>query len=523
MVSPTRLLALALAFVPALALTADAETRMPAIFGEGMVLQHGKPLPIWGWDTPGQKVTVKLGQANAETTTGPDGRWSATLPPQQVTTDPLTLAATGTDVLAFENILIGDVWLCSGQSNMDWALHASDAAADIAAADFPLIRHFRTEYHFATTTQKDLKGRWAVCNPANAPNFSAVGFYFARRVQEETGIPIGLITNAVGGTNIELWMSQETLLGTPELEPYANIMRESLNQYEAELTSALPSIEQWASKARAVTDAGQAIPHPPKFPEFPFAERVARPRCVTLHNGHVAPLIPMAVRGVLWYQGESNADDRLYLEKKRAMLAHWREAFNEPSLPFYFVQLAAWQAPDENPAGGGWGAIRDIQRQCLTIPHTGMASAIDIGDADDIHPRNKADVGERLALWALRDQYNRPDTVVSGPLFREMEADGSRIRLRFDSIGSGLMVGKKDGRNPTVEDTGAPLRRFAIAGEDRNWVWAEAKIVDDTVVLSSPEVFKPIAVRYAYASNPVGANLYNREGLPTSPFRTDNW
>jgi sialate O-acetylesterase len=518
--NPTlRLVTLALV----LAAPAMAETRMPAIFGEGMVLQHGKPLPIWGWDTPGKTVTVQLGRTKAETTTGPDGRWSVTLPAREVSKDPLTLAATGSNALSFENILVGDVWICSGQSNMDWALHSSDAAADIAAADFPLIRHFRTEYHFATSPQQDLKGRWAVCTPGNAPNFSAVGFYFARRVQEQTGIPIGLITNAVGGTNIELWMSQQTLLGTPELEPYANLMRESLKQYEAELAAALPSIEQWAAAARAATAQGQAIPHPPKWPEFPFAERVARPRCVTLHNGHVAPLIPMAVRGVLWYQGESNADDRLYLEKKRAMVNHWRQAFNHPELPFYYVQLAAWQAADDNPAGGGWGMIRDIQRQCLAIPHTGMASAVDVGDADDIHPRNKADVGERLALWAIKHQYNHPDTVASGPLFREMSVEGDRIRLRFDSVGGGLMAGKKDGRQPAVEDPGAALRRFAIAGEDRNWEWADARIVDDTVVLGSPQVPKPVAVRYAYASNPDGANLYNREGLPASPFRTDDW
>jgi sialate O-acetylesterase len=273
----------------------------------------------------------------------------------------------------------------------------------------------------------------------------------------------------------------------------------------------------------AASKAGKPVPMPPAWPEYPFSERSMRPRCVTLHHGMIAPLVPMALRGALWYQGESNADDALYLEKKKTMVAEWRQLFRDPELPFYFVQLAAWQPVDENPAGGGWGAIRDLQRRCLTIPHTGMASAIDIGDAADIHPKNKADVGERLALWALRDEYDKKDLVTSGPLLREMKAAGDHLVLQFDSTGGGLMAGRKSGRQPAVEEPGAKLRRFAIAGEDRKWVWADAVIEGDTVHVSSPEVPKPVAVRYAYSSNPEGANLYNRDGLPASPFRTDAW
>ena len=262
---------------------------------------------------------------------------------------------------------------------------------------------------------------------------------------------------------------------------------------------------------------------PPAWPEYPFGERVARPRCVTLHNGHIAPLIPMAMRGVLWYQGESNADDTLYLEKKSAMLASWRQWFQHESLPFYFVQLAAFEKPSDDPANLGWGAIRDQQRRCLTIPHTGMASAIDLGEADDIHPKNKADVGARLALWALANEYNQPEKIASGPLFRDLKIEGSAARITFDSIGDGLITARKIGRAPAVEEKNAPLRRFAIAGADRQWFWATAVIEGATVLVSSPDVPTPVAVRYACSTNPEGANLYNRNGLPASPFRTDNW
>jgi sialate O-acetylesterase len=252
-----------------------------------------------------------------------------------------------------------------------------------------------------------------------------------------------------------------------------------------------------------------------------------RPRCVTLHNGMIAPLVPFALRGVLWYQGESNAgnpaDGLQYIEKKRAMLADWRKWFGDPDLPFYFVQLAAWQKPSDQPAGGdGWAHIREAQRKCLTIPHTGMAVATDVGDADDIHPKNKADVGDRLARWALANEYGKK-VVPSGPLFRGLKIDGNKAVVEFDHVGAGLMIGRKEGRKPADELKDGKLARFAIAGKDKKWVWANAVIAGDTVVCTHPDVPNPVAVRYAFTMNPVGANLYNRDGLPASPFRTDDW
>ncbi len=512
-----------LVFLLTFASPAFADVRLPAIFAEHGVLQRDRLLPVWGWADPGENVTVALGVQKGLATAGADGRWLVRLAPQPATKEPLTLTVAGKNTIAVNDVLLGDVWLCSGQSNMDFGLGGCNAPEDLKNANLPLVRHFRTEYNFASVPATDVKGRWSVCSPGSAAGFSAVGFYFARKVHAETGVPIGLLTNAVGGTNIELWISQETLLNTSALAPYAKLMRESLAAYQQQLAEALPGIEQWTARSRGAQKAGQEIPMPPKWPDFPFGEKVSRPRCVTLHNGHIAPLVPMALRGVLWYQGENNADGNLYVEKTQAMIGDWRKWFGDPTLPFYFVQLAAFTKPNDNPAGGEWGAIRDAQRRCLAIPHTGMASALDLGDADDIHPKNKADLGERLALWALANEYGKRGLVVSGPLFRELKIEGGKARVTFDSLGGGLITAHKQGRTPAVEDKGAKLRRFAVAGADKKWVWADASIEGESVVVSSPEVPAPVAVRYAYSSNPEGANLYNRAGLPASPFRTDAW
>ncbi len=501
----------------------QAEVKLASIFSDHAVLQRDKPLPIWGWANPGEEVTVSLGAQSARTKAGGDGKWQVELPGQAATGIALDLIISGSNTITRKDVLLGDVWLCSGQSNMDMGLGNCAVPDELRGADFPLIRHFRGEYHFAIAPADELKGQWAVCNPASAAGFSAVGYYFARRIHQETGVPIGLLTNAVGGTNIELWMCQETLLNHPALGDYAAVMRESLANYRRQLADALPEIETWTQQSRAALRDGKPVPLLPLTPDFPFIDKIARPRCVTLHNGMLSPLVPMALKGVLWYQGENNADGQLYVEKKAAMIADWRKWFRDPELPFYYVQLAAWQQPDPNPAGGGWGLIRDAQRRCLAIPHTGMASAVDLGDAVDIHPKNKADVGERLALWALRYQYDKAKLETSGPLFREMKIEGCKARILFDRAGGTLMVARKLGRNPVVETKDEPLKSFAIAGEDRVWHWADARIDGDTVMVSSPNVERPLAVRYAFQSNPEGANLYNSAGLPASPFRTDAW
>lgn len=513
--------------VVAFPLTVHAEVKLAQLFTQHAVLQRDKPLPVWGWAEPGEKIAVTLGAQQGEAVAGKDGKWSVKLAAQAMSKEPLTLKVVGKNTIEVPDVLLGDVWLCGGQSNMEFPLGACDAGADIRAADFPLIRHFGVVYNFAQAPQKDVQGQWQVCSPRSVPGFSAVGFYFARKVGRETGVPIGLLRSCVGGTSIECWMSQETLLNTPDLEPYARLMRESLADYQKELAAALPEIEAWAACSRSALKASEPIPLPPKWPEFPFGERRFRPRCVTLHNGMIAPLVPMSLKGVLWYQGENNAggpfEGSQYIAKKRAMITDWRAWFGDPDLPFYFVQLASWQKVNENPSHvDAWAFFRDAQRRCLQIPKTGMASAVDVGDAEDIHPKNKCDVGERLALWALSDDYGHK-LEPSGPLFRELKIDGSAARIQFDHVGAGLIVGRKTDREPVVEDKTGSLKRFAIAGADRKWQWAEARIDGDSVICSHPDVNEPVAVRYAFNTNPTGANFYSREGLPASPFRSDDW
>lgn len=497
--------------------SAFADVRMPALFSDHAVLQRDKPLPVWGWAAPGEQVSVSLGTQKGAATAGADGRWMVRLPSQPVSKVSLTLSVAGKNKVEIKDVLLGDVWLCSGQSNMTMPLanygKVPDMMDDVAKADFPMVRQFGVDKDFAVTPQTDVKGEWLVCNPKTAPRFTAVPFYFARKLNAETGVPIGILRSAAGGSIIECWLSLDTVLNTPALEPFAKKLRDSLALWETE-------------KAAALKDGKK--PDSPDFPEYPFGNKVRRPWCVTLHNGMIAPLAPMALRGVLWYQGETNAASvkagELYYEKKVALIGAWRRLFEDAALPFYFVQLPNYLKTSDAPTDADrWALMRETQRRCLSVPHTGMAVTIDIGEAEDIHPKNKFDVGERLALLALANEYGKRALVVSGPLFRAMKIEGSKARLTFDSIGGGLMAAKKEGRSPAVEEKGAKLRRFAIAGADKKWVWADAVIEGDTVVASSPQVAAPVAVRYAFANNPGGANLYNRAGLPASPFRTDNW
>ncbi|NDC63004.1 MAG: sialate O-acetylesterase [Planctomycetia bacterium] len=514
----------ALAAVAVAASPALAEVRLPKIFTDGMMLQRDMPIRVWGWADPGENVRVSVADREAATKADDLGRWIVELP-AIATGEGLRLSVAGRNTIVLENVIVGDIWLCSGQSNMEWSLSVSDAEADIKAADFPKIRRIKFGHTTAAGGLEDAPAAtpWQVCTPQTAPAFTAVGFFFAREVHGRTGVPIGLLDDNWGGTPIERWTAPEGLESVPELSKEAAARRKVEEDLRRSLSQYIADLERWLPLGRRNLAADGPLTLPPPLPTQP-----GEAGWCAIYHAMVQPLVRLPIKGTLWYQGEANGSEgETYFHKMRALVGGWRTAFNRPDMPFYYVQLASYQAPTDKPAGGdGWAKIREAQRHALSIPRVGMAVAIDtvpLAVAGDIHPKNKSDIGLRLARWALHDDYGMSDVVPSGPLFKCLRIEGGKAVLEFDHVGSGLMVGSKLGREPAVEDEKGKLERFAIAGADKRWCWAEASIVGGTVVVSSPEVETPVAVRYAYSMNPHGANLYNREGLPASPFRTDDW
>ncbi len=463
----------AMAMVFAGGASAWAELKLPAIFSDHMVLQREKPIPVWGWDEPGTEVTVTLGDQSVKAQADAQGRWKATLP-ARVAGGPLELTVKGTSEKAFRDVLIGEVWICSGQSNMEWPVAAAmNAKEEIASANYPRIRHIKIPHTPAATPQDDVKtAGWQVCSPKTVGGFTAVGYFYGRNLLQQLDCPIGLIGSNWGGTRIEPWTPPVGFQSVPALKEIAD----KLDEYPTRRPNG-------------------SIVH-----QSPLA----------LYNGMIHPLIPYAVRGAIWYQGESNnGEGMLYYEKMKALISGWRKVWNEPELPFYYVQLAPFRYGRRSPLDlpGIWEA----QLKTLSVPHTGMAVTVDIGNVKDIHPRNKQEVGRRLALWALAKTYGKPIAVYSGPLYRKMKVEGNKIRIFFDHTGSGLA--SRDGK---------PLTWFTIAGADKKFVEAKAVIDGDTVVVSSEEVAKPVAVRFGWHDT-AEPNLSNKEGLPASPFRTDQW
>lgn len=463
--------------------SANADVKPHGIFVDHMVLQRDRPVPVFGTAEAGESVKVEFGGQILSGTADKDGSWSVTLKPMKASTQPAAITIAGKNKVTINDIVIGDVWLCGGQSNMQLTMNDFHKTDDIAAARFPLIRQFEVPRTESGTPVADVSGNWTVCSPEQAGRFTATGFFFCRKLHEETHIPMGIIQAAWSGSAIEPFIPAEAKAAVPEL----------------------------------------AAP-PPAKPGAPVAVWHNR-YCAMIH-----PITRFPIKGVVWYQGETNAmvgDGENYLHKQRALIEGWRKSWNIGEFPFYFVQLPAYQkSPDQPEDFEGWANVRIDQLKTLAIPKTGMAVAIDLanpGNPDDIHPMNKRDVGERLALWALAKDYGKRIPVFSGPLYKAMRIEKNKIRIAFDHIGTGLMVGIKNGMEPTAADPAAKLRRFAIAGEDRKWHCADAEIDGKTVVVSSPSVPNPVAVRYAYAKNPDGCNLYNKEGLPASPFKTDSW
>ncbi len=509
---------------------AMADVRLHGIFTSNMVLQREKPIPVWGWATPGEDIAVTLGTDAVKTKADDKGTWQVELP-ARATGENLDMTVTGKNTINLKNLIIGDIWVCSGQSNMEFSAGGSNTAEDVKTADIPQIRCFKVNHTPSGYPEVDfpkwgMHGPWQLCTPQSVGRFTAVGFYFAREIVQQTGVPIGIIDDNWGGTPIEPWIAPTTLDAVPELVNLKNGFDAAWAQYNKQLPAQLDKADEWIKAVRTAIANKQDAPPIVEFPRNPIWSMGEGPKAFALFNGMISPILRVPIKGALWYQGESNGgDDDIYYHKMRALIGGWRTLWKQGDFPFYFVQLANFTTISTNPAGGdGYAKIRNAQTKSMSIPHTGMATIIDIGEADNIHPRNKQDVGKRLSLWALKNDYGKKDILVtSGPIFKDMKIEGNKIRVSFDSIGSGLMVGKKTGLAPTAEDKEGKLQRVAIAGADKQWVWADAVIEGDSMVVFSDKVAAPVAVRYAFAANPAGCNLYNKEGLPAVPFRSDNW
>lgn len=504
-----------------LVLSARAEVRLNRLFTDHMVLQREMLAPVWGWADPGERVSVQFAGQSATAVAGPDGKWMTRLGPFAASSSGRDLVVTGKNTLTVTDVLVGDVWLGSGQSNMEFAMRDVENSKDeIAGADRPLIRLFTVPRSEKSQLADDVDSKWVVCRPDTVRDFSAVLYLFGREINAETKVPVGLIHSSVGGTRIELWTAPEGFATVPEFAGAVQGIEAAERQYREQiLPKALPLLEDWIARTKTALANGTRVPVAPDWPDHPRLGNSG------LYLGMIHPLVPFGLRGVAWYQGEWNGGENdIYVRRMQALIAGWRQVWNRPDLPFYYVQLARMPQKDDPPwLGDGLSPTREAQRKSLAIPHTGMAVIIDLPGDSGWHPRNKQDVARRLSLWALHNEYGRKDLVFSGPLYREMTVEEDRIRLRFDHVGSGLMAGSKNGLEPVKPAPDQPLKEFAVAGANRKWVLAEARIDGADVVVSSLEVPHPVAVRYAYCNDPEGANLYNKEGLPASPFRTDDW
>jgi sialate O-acetylesterase len=506
--------------------TLHAEVKPNTLFSDGAVLQRGQKIPVWGTARDGEKVTVEF-QGQKATTTATDGKWSVHLDPLTAG-GPFIMSLTGDNTVTVNNLLVGEVWLCSGQSNMNLLFsRVQNAAEEAPKANYPEIRTFKVPVTVSTTPLAEAKGSWIICSPETVNEFSGVGYFFARDIHRKLGVPIGLIHSALGATPAQSWTSLEGLESQPELRAYVDIVKGRLAKFDAE-TAAYPArlaehqvkLAEWKETVgkeqeeklkawnEAVAKAKAAGETPPKRPR-PASRRPIDPvppegpptDPAGLYNGMIAPLIPYGIKGVLWYQGESNSKQaKEYLTLFPAMITDWRTRWKQGDFPFLYVQVAPW--------GGMPPEIREAQFLSLgKVKNAAMTVTTDFGDADDIHPKKKEPVGQRLALAARALAYGEA-IEYSGPLYDSMKAENGKIILHFKHIGGGLMA--KDG----------PLKGFTIAGKDKKFVPAQAEIQGSTIVVSADGVADPQAARYGWANVP-DVNLFNQEGLPASPFRTD--
>ncbi|WP_404305586.1 sialate O-acetylesterase [Neorhodopirellula lusitana] len=509
-----------LAFAMLLPAAAQAELSVPNFFSDHMVLQRERAASIWGKATPGAEVIVGFKGNNSTVKTGDDGRWRVGVETGKAdaTGADLTIQS-GDDSITLHDVLVGEVWFASGQSNMAFTMNRVPAYADlIAKADRPQIRMFNAQSAVSVEPKDDIRGEWTLCNPKSVPSYSAVAFFFARKLHTELDIPIGVIKSAWGGKPVETFTSREALNTLPGTKALVDAVIQADAKYDDAKSQVAyqARVDQWTAAAKAQrklpADQRKKLPRKPTKPKRPLATE-GKPG--VLFNSMIHPFVGYTMRGAIWYQGEANAKPGAvpYDQTLPLMIRDWRERWND-DLSFYFVQLANFHQPSTEPGTPDlWALLQDRMRLILdTTPKTGMATINDVGEANDIHPKDKQAPGERLARWALVKDYGK-DLVYSGPLFKSSNVNGNAIEVTFDQAGEGLKSRNNE-----------QLKRFEIAGQDRVWHWADAKVEGtDSVLVSSEEVPNPVAVRYAWAANPEGANLVNSEGLPASIFRTDDW
>ena len=490
----------------------QAEVKLPHVFGSHMVLQRDRDIPVWGWAAPGEDIKVQLADKPAVTAKADAaGKWSVKLPATPANATPVTLKVTGANEIVLDDVLVGDVWVCSGQSNMEWQLQSCEnAPAEIAQANYPQLRHIAIPKRPSGYVMDDVDATWANCTPETAGRFTAVGYFFGKTLMNDLKVPIGLINTSWGGTAIEPWTPPIGFQQVPSLDsfyktvvmtdPQSDLYKQTLNDY-------LARHEAWRKAAADALAAQKPLEPAPDYPAG-LKPLVGPGGPATLYNGMVQPLIPYAIRGAIWYQGETNhGNGMMYADKTKALVNGWRQLWNQGDFPFYYVQIAPYNYGAEDP--GVLPTFWEAQAAAVKmVPNTGMAVIHDIGNYADIHPKNKLDVGKRLALLALSGTYGQKDVVCNGPMFKSLALEGSKLRVKFDSVGGGLVA--RDGK---------PLNWFEIIdATEGGWVPAQATIEGDSILLSAPEAKAPVAMRFAWAKN-AAPNLMNKEGLPASAFR----
>ena len=553
---------LVLAAMVAVAAVSYADVKLHGLFTDNMVLQQGKTVPVWGQADKGERVTVAfLGQVTSGI--AEHGKWVVKLAPMKPG-GPYVMTITGKTKIELKNVLVGEVWVASGQSNMNMRVAScANATEEIAKSENPMIRSYTVPRLVAAEPQTDVKAAWQMCGPKTVGSFSGAAYFFARELQKARQVPVGIIHTSWGGTPSEAWTSLPKLQATPEAKSILDRYEGSLEKLPERMEKYEQALAKFNEDSAKLRKEGKRInwrlrPRMPYGPEHPH-------RPAGLYNGMIAPLIPYAVAGAIWYQGESNRSRaHQYRVIFPAMIQDWRANWGQGDLPFFWVQLAAFRGIDMEPQNSEWAELQEAQTLTLSLPKTGMAVAVDIGDESDIHPKRKQEVGARLALAARAVAYGE-QIVYSGPMYESMQTRGGKVEITFTHAGSGL-VARGDGLNAAQEtglvrraraaNTGgnekqasafatkaqeevaartralavrnvadqlSTVKGFTICGPDRKFVWANAKIVaPNKVVVSSTKIANPIAVRYAWANYPV-CNLYNKERLPAVPFRTDDF